>query len=174
MTDSKDKLICVAAIAGAFGVRGEVKIKSFTDEPSACLSYGPLYKDDGTVILTLISHRKTGKFFAVRCEEIETREQAEVLKSTKLYVPRLSLPLLDEDNFYYEDLVGLKAVSEAGEVAGKIIAVHEFGAGDMLEVKPDKGPSFFQPFTKLAVPKVDLMAGIVTIILAEEDSEGAS
>lgn len=171
MTDSSGKLICVAAIAGAFGVRGEVKIKSFTDEPSACLGYGPLYKEDGSLILTPLSHRKTGRFFAARCEEVTTREQAEALKSVKLYVPRSALPPLEDDDFYYEDLIGLQALTDTGDTAGKVIAVHEFGAGDMLEIKPPNGVSFFQPFTKAAVPSIDLERGIVKIILLNIDED---
>lgn len=159
-----DSLICVAAIAGAFGVKGEVKLKSFTQNPEDCLIYGPLLGEGGQVALTVTASRLHKDFVIVRAEEVVTREQAQDLKSTKLYVPREALPEPDEDEFYYSDLVGLEVKSTDGKRIGKVSAVHEFGAGDMLEIKPEDAPSFFHPFTKDAVPKVDITAGRVIII----------
>jgi len=176
---SKD-MICVAAIAGAFGVRGEVKLKPFTEIPEDCLAYGPLMSERGAVILTVESWHFAGKMVAVRAANITTREQAEALKSTKLYVPAANLPPPEEDEFYYRDLVGLSVKTQAGQNAGKIIAVHEFGAGDMIEIKPkDGGASYYHPFTKAAVPKVDIKAQRVIIIpqiadAARRDDEGGS
>ena len=157
-------MICVAAIAGAVGVKGEVKLKSFTDVPEDCLTYGPLMDVAGTVILTPSKWHKSGKFLAVRASEVTSREQAISLKSTKLYVNAANLPEPDEDEFYYRDLVGLRAETEDGEVAGKITAVHDYGAGDMLEIKPKDGKSYYHPFTKAATPRVDIKAGLVVIV----------
>jgi len=172
-------MICVAAIAGAFGVKGDVKLKSFTEIPQDCLSYGPLMTAQGDVILTVQSWHFAGKMIAIRAAEITTREQAEALKSTKLYVPAENLPPPDEDEFYYRDLIGLQVKTQAGQNAGKVIAVHEFGAGDMIEIKPkDGGASYYHPFTKDAVPKVDIKAGRIIIIpqiaddTRREDEEG--
>lgn len=173
-------MICVAAIAGAFGVKSEVKLKSFTEIPEDCLGYGPLLDQTGQIILTIDNWRRAGKFLALRSPQVQTREQAEALKSTKLYVPAANLPAPDEDEFYYRDLIGLSVKTQAGQNAGKIIAVHEFGAGDMIEIKPkDGGASYYHPFTKVAVPKVDIKAQRVIIIpqiadaARREDEDGS-
>ncbi|RKQ69075.1 16S rRNA processing protein RimM [Litorimonas taeanensis] len=178
MTKIQDnELICVAAIAGAFGVKGEVKLKPFTEFPEGCVSYGPLLSDKGSVVITPISYRVMKDFVAVTAEEVSSREQAESLKSTKLYISRDVLPEPDEDDFYYSDLIGLEVKSTDGKRIGEVIAIHEFGAGDMIEIAPfpDKknkksAASFFHPFTKLATPKVDLERGRLIIVpqLADE------
>jgi len=144
-------------------VKGEVKLKSFTHVPEDCLTYGPLVDEAGQTILTPSSSRLIGKFIAVKAPEVTRREQAEALKSTKLYVPAAKLPDPDEDEFYYRDLVGLQVKTVSGQNAGKVVAVHEFGAGDMLEIKPKDSGSYYHPFTKEAVPKVDIKAGRVII-----------
>ena len=165
---SKIDLICVAAIAGAFGVKGEVKLKSFTEVPENCVSYGPLLSETGQIILTPSSHRLVKNAVAIRCPEVTSREQAEALKSTKLYVPRANFPKPEEDEFFAADLIGLEVKSTDGKRVGKIIAVEDFGAGDLLEIKPKKGASFYHPFTKVATPKVDIKAGRVVIKIDDE------
>ena len=157
-------LICVGAIAGAFGVKGEVKVKSFTDNSEDIFRYGPLLGDDGAVILTPQSHRPVKDGFAVTAPSIKTPEAANVLKSVKLFVARESLPETDEDEFYYADLIGLAVKTVDGKNAGTVTAIHEFGAGDLLEILPPKkdgkqAQSFYHSFTKVAVPKVDIKAG---------------
>lgn len=161
-------LICVAVIAGAHGVHGAVKVKSYTQVPEDFSSYGPLLGEEGSVILTPKNPRPVGKDFTMRSPEITTREQALEMKGTLLYVPRDVLPETeDEDDFYYADLVGLDVKTSDGKRAGTIKAVHEFGAGDMLEIQPpksaEKQATWFHPFTKAGVPKVDLKAGRVVI-----------
>ena len=146
-----------------------MKVKSFTQNPSDCLAYGPLLNADGEIVLTPLSHRPVKEALAVRAQEVTTREAAEALKSTKLYIRRTALPEPDEDEFYFSDLVGLDVKTTDGKRMGKIIAVHEFGAGDMLEIKPKQGASFFHPFTKMATPKVDLDAARVVIKIIEAD-----
>ena len=164
---STPELICVAAIAGAFGVKGEVKLKSFTDVPENCVSYGPLLSKSGKIIIAPTSHRLVKGGVAVKCAEVKTREEAEGLKSTKLYVPRENFPAPNEDEFYAADLIGLEVKSTEGKRVGKIIAVEDFGAGDLLEIKPKEGKSFYHPFTLAATPKVDIEAGRVIIKLQE-------
>lgn len=177
MASSKDPLICIAAIAGAFGVKGEVKIKPFTEKPKACLDYGPLRDKNGDIILTVKSSRMVKKALAVFTEEVATREQAEALKSTKLYVYRSDMPEPDADEFYHEDLVGLDAELEDGTVLGKVKAVQNFGAGDVLEIAGGKDATgnkikaFFHSFTKTAVPVVDIKAGRIVLFI-EEPEEG--
>lgn len=159
----KPKLTCVAAIAGAHGVHGNVKVKSFTDDPSAFASYGPLLNEKGGVVFTPKSARPVGKFFSLAVQEKQTREQIEAMKSTKLFVPREALPDPEDEEFYYSDLIGLSATDMDGVPVGLVQAVHEFGAGDTLEIKPPKGPSFFHPFTMHSVPTVDLQNRFITI-----------
>ena len=165
----KSDLICVAAIAGAFGIKGEVKLKAFTDAPENCVSYGPLLSESGKVILTPSSHRLVKDALAIRCPQVSTREQAEALKSTKLYVPRENFPAPEEDEFYASDLVGLDVKTTEGKRVGKVTDVQDFGAGDLLEIKPKDSPSFFHPFTLAAVPKVDIKAGRVVIKIEEAE-----
>lgn len=166
---SSQDLVCVAAIAGAFGIKGEVKLKSFMENPEDCLSFGPLLNDMGEVILTPKSFRPVKKFLAVKVVEIQTREQAEALKSTKLYVPKDVLPEPDEDEFFYSDLIGMRVKNTKGQFEGTVKAVHDFGAGDMLEIKPKQGASWYHPFTKKAVPKVNMKTGLVVIEVIEAD-----
>lgn len=165
----KSELICVAAVAGAFGVKGEVKLKAFTDLPENCVSYGPLLSETGQIVLTPSSHRLVKGAVAISCAEVTTREQAEALKSTKLYVPRESFPATEEDEFYAADLVGLDVKTTDGKRVGKVIGVQDFGAGDLLEIKPKDKGSFFHPFTLAAVPKVDIKAGRVVIKIEEAE-----
>ncbi|MCF6220716.1 MAG: ribosome maturation factor RimM [Robiginitomaculum sp.] len=164
-------LVCVATCAGAFGVRGEVKVKSFTEVPEDCFVYGHLRNEAGDVFLTITSHRAVKNGFAVICEEVKTREQAQALSGTKLYVHRADMPAPDEDEFYFADLIGLEVKTTDGKRMGKIMQVHNFGAGDMLEISGTKDvPEFYHPFTKLAVPKVDIKAGRVVIFIENVDT----
>ena len=164
-----EQLICIAAIAGAFGVKGEIRIKSFTDDPAACLTYGPWLNEAGKVILTPARSRPVKGGFAVVAKEVKTREQAESLKSTKLYVPRSVLPETDEDEFYYSDLIGLRVETLDGEDKGRIKAVHDFGGGDVLEIQMRGQKDWYHPFTKEAVPMVDVKGGRVVIEIVEAD-----
>lgn len=168
-------MICIAAIAGAFGVKGEVKIKPFTENPKDCLTYGPLMNEQGKTILTPVRSRAVKKFLAVVCQEVQTREQAEAMKSTKLYVPRSALPPPGEDEFYYSDLVGLKVELLDGTPRGRVKAVHDFGSGDLLEIKTKDEKDWYHPFTKDAVPRVDIKGGriVIDVIEPDDDHSGA-
>lgn len=169
---SKLNLTCVAAVLGGHGVHGAVKVKSFTAVPADFSTYGPLLDAAGAVMFTPKNPRSVGKYFTFRSPEVTTREAAEALKGTQLYVPRDALPVPeDEDEFYYTDLIGLDIKSTSGQRMGTVKAVHEFGAGDMLEVQPpksaEKQASWYHPFTKTAVPKVDVKAGRLIIHIEE-------
>lgn len=171
MSAVSGSLTCVAIIVGAHGVHGAVKVKSFTQNPEDFSIYGPLLGEDGQIILTPKNPRPINKAFTMRSPEITTREQAMALKGTQLFVPRSVLPEPEEDDFYYADLIGLDVKSTDGKRIGTVRGVHDFGAGDMLEIQPGKSAesqtSFFHPFTKIAVPKVDLKAGRVIIHIEE-------
>ena len=171
MSEKKEPLTCVAIIIGAHGVHGAVKVKSFTQNPEDFSIYGPLLGEDGRVILTPKNPRPVSNAFTMRSPEIRTREQAMSLKGTQLFVLRSALPEPEEEDFYYADLVGLEVKSTDGKRLGTVRSVHDFGAGDMLEIQPpksaDEKASWFHPFTKQAVPKVDLKARRIVIHIEE-------
>jgi 16S rRNA processing protein RimM len=154
------KRTCVGAIAGAFGVRGEVRIKSFCAEPEAIADYSPLSTEDGSREFTVRITRPVTSGFAAILSGIDTREDAEALKGTRLYAPRERLPSLPDNEFYHADLIGLEVVDTGGKRLGTVRAVQDHGAGDFLEVTgPDLKQPALLPFTKEAVPTVDLETG---------------
>lgn len=169
MTKPSD-LMCIARIAGAFGVKGEVKIKSFMENAQDCFGFGPLLGADGTPILSPSSHRPIKDGFAAICPEVTTREQADALRGVELFTLAANLPEPEEDEFYYSDLVGLQVKTVDGKNAGTVVAVHNFGAGDLLEIKPKDGGSFYHPFTKEATPKVDMKARRVIVKIVEAEN----
>ncbi|WP_299132934.1 ribosome maturation factor RimM [uncultured Amaricoccus sp.] len=150
-----EDLVCVGAIAGAFGVAGEVRLKSFCAEPAAIASYAPLVTEDGRAFGLRITRPITGAF-AARLTGVATREQAEALKGTRLYAPRDRLPPLGEDEFYHADLIGLAVFDTGGARLGTVKAVLDHGAGDILELSRPGQPDLLLPFTRAAVPTVDL------------------
>ena len=155
-------LVLVGAIAGAHGVKGGVRLVSFTASSEDISSYGPLLTEDGRR-LVIKDLRKAARGFTAKLEGVSSREAAEALKSTRLYVSRDALPETSEDEFYHADLLGLAVIDVCGQEAGSVIGVHDFGAGDLLEIAPEEGPSFFVPFTEQAVPVVDLAGRKVVI-----------
>ncbi|MEO1038928.1 MAG: ribosome maturation factor RimM [Pseudomonadota bacterium] len=161
MTEPSD-LIVIAAIAGAHGVRGEAKVKAFGD-PLALCEYGPLLDQDGAVIATPVSTRAQGDFAVVGFEESFTREQIQSLKGTLLHVPRSALPEPDEDEYYHADLIGLRAETPDGVLLGRVRAVHDFGAGDVLEIEGSEEP-ILAPFTKATVLAVEIEKGRLILI----------
>ncbi len=156
---SDDSRICVGAIAGAFGVRGEVRLKSFTATPEDIELYSPLFSEDGTqsFSVSLIGQAKNG--FTARLTGVQTKEQADALKGVRLFVDRDVLPDLPDDEFYHADLIGLEVYDTGGALLGRVESVLNHGASDLLEVKPDHGESVLLPFTVAAVPTIDLKAG---------------
>lgn len=151
------RLLLIARVAGAFGVKGEVRISTYTEDPLALLRYRTLQRQDGTPCLTLTSARVAKGGIVARAKEVETREQAEALRGLKLFVSRDTLPEPDEDEFYHADLIGLAVETTENVRLGKVKAVQNFGAGDMLEIDPGQGrPSFYLPFTLAVVPEVRL------------------
>jgi 16S rRNA processing protein RimM len=152
-----DNLILVARVAGAFGVRGEVRLTAYTADPMALLGYRDLKRESGAPGLTLTAARPHKGGLVVRAAEVETREQAEALRGLRLYVTREALPPPeDEDEFYLVDLIGAAVETPQGEPLGVVRNVQDFGAGDLLEVQPPQGASWWLPFTREAVPEVRL------------------
>ena len=155
-----ETVILVGAIAGAFGVKGEVRLRSFTAEPDAIMDYGPFLDAKGQVILTPQSWRSIKDGLAVIAREVKTREDAMALLNTKLFVPRSALPEAEDDEYYHVDLIGLAVEGLDGAPLGKVKAVIP-GPQDLLDIvaTPGAKSSWFLPFTKALVPVVDLKAG---------------
>jgi len=160
-------LICVARIGAAHGVRGEVKLWTFTEDPFAVRNYGPLQTKDGKRLFEVAQAREGKGHLVVSLKGVTTRDEAERLNGLELYVAREKLPETDEDEYYHADLIGLAAVTTAGEPLGHVVAIHNFGAGDIIEIAPPKdaakSTTLLLPFSNAVVPEVDLAGGRVVI-----------
>ena len=167
MTEENDR-VCIGAIAGAFGVRGEVRLKSFCSDPEAIASYGPLTTEDGGRSFRVTLTRSIPNGFAARLSGVTSKEEADALRGVSLYVGRDRLPALGDDEFYHADLIGLTVYDTGGGVVGTVSAVHNHGAGDLLEVRR-AGPksAALLPFTREIVPTVDLAAGRIVADIPE-------
>ena len=169
---SDAKLILVGQVAGGFGVRGEVRVTAFTADPLALKAYGPLLRADGSVGLTLTTARAAKGAVIGRAKEIETKEQADALRGLKLFVPRERFPAPDDDEVYVTDLIGLEARDPDGRVLGRVKAVQNFGASDMLEITPaEGGQTWYLPFTLEATPELHLADGWILAVRPAEVGE---
>ena len=167
MSDNKNtitpSMVVMGQIGRAHGLKGEVHAMSFTADPMALIDYGDLSDAKGRVF-KIVNARVQGNGLVLRLNGVTTREAAEALNGVELLVPRDVLPATeDDDDFYHADLIGLDAIGTDGATLGKILAVHNFGAGDMLEVRLVSGKQVFVPFTKAAVPEVSVKSGSVTL-----------
>jgi 16S rRNA processing protein RimM len=159
-----DHRVCVAQIGAPHGVRGEVRLHAFTDDPLAVTSYGALEVEDRSRSFAISQVRPANGFLVARLAGVDDRNAAERLKNLRLFVPRDRLPALaDSDDFYHADLIGLSVVDRTGDVLGTVAALHNFGAGDLVEVKRSAGPTVLLPFTKAVVPVVDLAASRLVV-----------
>jgi 16S rRNA processing protein RimM len=157
---AKPDRVLVGDIGRPQGLQGEVRIRSFTAEPASIAEYGPLEDETGTRLFEIESLRVTAKALTARLKGVESRDQAEALTGTKLFVPRSRLPEREEDEWYHSDLIGLAALNADGATIGTVIAVHNFGAGDLLEIEPPGGgATVLMPFTRETVPEVDVEGG---------------
>lgn len=156
MTD----LIPVGAIAGAYGVRGELRVKSYCAVPEDIETYTPLWSEDRSQQFALAILRPIKNGFAARIADVATKEDADALRGTILYADRSQLPSLPDDEFYYADLIGLEVFDTGGVLLGSVKTVNNHGADDLLELKLNgTSETVFLPFTKAAIPTVDLAAG---------------
>lgn len=153
---SEDR-ICVGAIAGAFGVRGEVRLKSFCAQPEAIAAYAPLWTEDGQRSFAIRLTRGSGGGLTARLSGVDSKEAADALRGVELFADREKLPNLPDDEFYHADLIGLEVLDTSGRPLGRVRAVHNHGAGDILDIQAPGG-GLLLPFTKAAVPTVDLTA----------------
>jgi 16S rRNA processing protein RimM len=160
--------ICVARIGAPHGVRGAVKLWTFTEDPMAVMRYGPLATKDGARKFEVANAREAKGHLVATLKGVATREDAERLNGIELYIPRDKLPATDADEYYHADLIGLAAVNAALEPIGRVIAIHNFGAGNIIEIAPAHGATMLLPFSSAVVPTVDLAAGHVVIELPGE------
>jgi 16S rRNA processing protein RimM len=160
--------ICVARIGAAHGVRGAVKLWTFTEDPFAVKAYGPLTTKDGARQFEVTQAREAKDHLVATLKGVTTREEAERLNGLELYVARETLPATDEDEYYHADLIGLAAMTTADAPLGCVVAIHNFGAGDIIEIAPPHGATLLLPFTNAVVPTVDLAGGRVVIELPAE------
>lgn len=161
-----DNLILLGHISSAQGIRGEVVIKSHTDDPADIGAYGPLTDKTGAKSYEINVVRVAKKGVIARVNDVTDRNAAEALRGTELYIARDRLPEPEEDELYHADLIGLDAVTGDGELVGEIIAVQNFGAGDLLEIRlAGKSRTEFVPFDDHFVPAIDLDARRVTVVM---------
>jgi 16S rRNA processing protein RimM len=160
--------ICVARIGAAHGVRGAVRLWTFTEDPLAVKRYGPLATKDGARRFEVTSARETKGHLVATLKGVTTREEAERLNGIELYIEREKLPAAGEGEYYHADLIGLAAVTTTDAPLGRIIAIHNFGAGDIIEIAPPQGATMLLPFSNAVVPTVDLAGGRVVIELPGE------
>ena len=159
---------CVGAIAGAFGVRGEVRLKSFCTTAEDIATYGTLTTEDGARRFAVTLTRPVNGGLGARLSGVETKEQADALRGVTLWADRAALPALGDDEFYHADLIGLEVVDTGGASLGRVRAIHDHGAGDILEIHGQSG-TLLVPFTRAAVPTVDLSAGRIVADPPESD-----
>ncbi|MHB8886343.1 MAG: ribosome maturation factor RimM [Methylovirgula sp.] len=180
----KDRIL-VGQFGAPHGVKGELRLKSYTQDPAAIGRYGQLSDASGARSFEIAALRALKEdLFVVRVKGIATREAAEKLTNVALFLPRAALPAAQEDEFYHADLIGLAARTEAGETLGSIVNILNFGGGDILEIAPPEGgETLLVPFTKAAVPIIDLAGGHVIVIppieieaanLSDQPSEDAA
>jgi 16S rRNA processing protein RimM len=166
LADGNERVL-LGEIGAAQGLKGEVRLRSYTQDPAAIARYGPLDDEHGRQI-EIESLRVTPKALVARIKGVTTREGAEALNHTKLYIARSRLPEREDEEWYHSDLIGLAVVGIDGARIGTVIAVHNFGAGDLIEVKPTAGgPTGLVPFTRDAVPEVDIEGGRLVLVPAE-------
>ncbi len=162
-----EERVLLGDIGAAQGLKGEVRIRSFTEEPGDIASYGPLEDEQGRIV-AIESLRATPKALIARIEGVTTREGAEALTGTKLYVPRSRLPEREEEEWYHAELIGLEALGRDGAAIGRLVAIHNFGAGDLLEIGlVSGGPTVLVPFTRETVPEIDVEGGRLTLVPPE-------
>lgn len=167
--------VLLGRIQAAHGIRGHVLIRTFTEAPEDIASYGPLEDDSGERRFEISVVRVTPKGVVARIAGVSDRNGAEALRGTELYVGREKLPPTEEEEFYHSDLIGLRAFRKDGALFGEVIAVYNFGAGDILELRlADSRNTEMIPFSRAFVPEVDIAAGRLTVELPSEGGEAES
>jgi 16S rRNA processing protein RimM len=161
------KLVLVAQVGAAHGIKGEVRLRSFTQVPADVAGYGPLTAPDGRAFEILAARSAAGsssaEMLVVKFKGVADRNAAEKLNGIELSVPQERLPAAEEGEFYHADLIGLAAVTVGGAPLGTVVNVPNYGAGDLLEIAPPSGPTILVPFTEAVVPEIDVAAGRIIV-----------
>lgn len=173
-----EEKICLGAIVGVHGIRGEVKVKSFSDDEKNLVRYGEVCDECGnkTFSLKIVGHSKD--LLRVKIKGVDDRTTAETLIGTGFYIKRNSLPELKDDEFYHTDLIGLNAQNKNGDILGKVNALYNFGAGDILEVRLNDNSLEMVPFTSAFVPEINIKNGYIIVEMMQfaadegEENEG--
>ena len=160
--------VCLGRIVGAHGVRGIVRIRSHTASPDDLTAHGALSDEAGTRRYAVTVTGRVKGLLLARVDGVDDRNAAEALRGTDLHVPRAALPPTEGEEYYHVDLLGLRVESEDGTVLGQVSAVHDHGAGSIVEIQPPDGPSTLVPFTRERVPAVDIEAGRMVVAVAED------
>lgn len=163
--------VCLGVVTGAHGVKGWVRIKPFTETPEGLTAYGPLSDKAGERWFDIVEARPARDMILARIAGVDGREAAEALRRTQLYVDRDALPEPEDEAWYHADLIGLEAVDVSGAALGRVTAVFNFGAGDLLEIRAGDGSSELVPFTRENVPQVDIGNGRLVVVPVAEGSE---
>lgn len=162
------RMIAVAEIGAAHGVKGEVRLRSFTEVPADVATYGPLVADDGRTFEIVSARPAAGssskEMLIVRLKGVDDRNAAEALTGTRLSIPYDRLPPADEGEYYHTDLIGLSAVTPDGMSLGTVVSVQNYGAGDLIEIAPARGETMLVSFTDAAVPEVDIAGGRIVVV----------
>jgi 16S rRNA processing protein RimM len=160
--------VLMAAVIGAHGLKGEVRVKCFARSPASLSAYGPLHDEKGRPFTLAVMREGVRGEWIVRFAEIGDRAAAEALKGVKLYVPRDVLPATTADEYYHTDLIGLAAVDGEGRCIGKVTAVYNFGAGDILAIAREGGEELLLAFTRENVPRIEVGLGRLTVVVPNE------
>ncbi|HUO92584.1 MAG TPA: ribosome maturation factor RimM [Rhizomicrobium sp.] len=160
--------ILLGVVMGAQGLKGEVKVKTFTESPESLGAYGALHAKDGREFVVRAARNAKADIAVVRFDGVNDRNAAETLKGLELFVARDALPPPEDEEFYHADLVGLAAHDAEGRVLGTISAIHNFGAGDVVAIRRADGGDMFLPFTRAVVPTIDLSHGFVVVAVPED------
>jgi 16S rRNA processing protein RimM len=166
-----DARILLGVVTAAHGIKGEVKVKTFTQSPDGLAAYGPVIVEDGRQFEIAALRQSKADEAVVHFSGIADRNTAESLKGQRLYVPRTALPATEAGEFYYADLVGLRAEDRSGNLLGTVCGVHNFGAGDVMEIEFSSGSTEFIAFSDANVPVVDIVAGRIVIELPPDAEE---
>lgn len=161
------RLISLGVITTVHGVKGQVKVHSFTSDPHDITAYGPLSDASGTRKFKLTVTGRTKDSLIASVEGVNTREEAESLRGTEFFIPRHALPKTRANEYYHEDLVGLTLVTKSGDTYGIIAGVHNFGAGDLLAIRQSSGEEEFLPFNRTIFPSIDIEKGTAVIVPPE-------
>ena len=161
---SSDHRVCLGIVVGAKGIKGEVRIKSFTAEPADVAAYGPVDSEDGKASWALNVVGEAKGAVIARLKGVTDRNQADALKGVKLYVHRSKLPPADEGTYYHADLVGMDVVLTTGETKGKVVAVLNFGGGDIIEVGDGQSETTMVPFSSEAIAEVNVSERLIRVV----------